>query len=153
MATSNGFTLLDHSNEKSNVGMFSTTLTAANFDAEETLFAAVQAAILNLTTGTLNKTQRALVVDGSSTPPTDPYSQRELKWLVTYTGDVSGKSFQIEIPTPDLVDNLVAGSDLADLSSTDWAAFITAFEAFAASPDDDTESVTVVTARLVGRNI
>jgi hypothetical protein len=81
------------------------------------------------------------------------YAQRELKWLITYQGDSSGKLFSIEIACPDITDNIVPATDLADLASTDWAAWVTAFEDFARSPDDLAETVTVVSARLVGRNI
>lgn len=153
MATSTVFTLLDFSDETSTVSMQGVTLTAANFDAQATLFNAVNSALFNLTLGVEHKHQRSIVTIGSSTPPTDPYAQRELKWLMTYSGNTSGKEFQIEIPTPDLTDNLVPGTDLADLSSTDWAAFVTAFEAYAKSPDNGTEAVTVQSARLVGRNL
>jgi hypothetical protein len=61
--------------------------------------------------------------------------------------------FTIEIAAPDVTDNLNGNTDLADLSSTDWAAFVTAFESFARSPENGTETVTVTKARLVGRNI
>jgi hypothetical protein len=85
--------------------------------------------------------------------PTSPYAQRELKWLVQYQGDSSGKLFSTEIAAPDITDNVVVNSDVADLSSADWVAFITAFEAYVRSPDNATETVTVIAARLVGRNI
>jgi len=72
---------------------------------------------------------------------------------VSYQGDTSGKMFSIEIAAPNLTDNLNGNSDQADLTSTDWAAFVTAFEAYVRSPDNGTETVTVVGARVVGRNI
>jgi len=48
---------------------------------------------------------------------------------------------------------VVPNTDVADITSTDWAAFVTAFEAYAKSPDDVAETVTVIDARVVGRNI
>jgi len=154
MPTRNTYSFLDASQETSSFGVVSTDLTAANFDAQATSFASLQSAVDNLSIATLRTTSRAITPDvPNNVVPTNPYAQRELKWLVSYTGDTSGKEFQIEIPAADLTDNLVAGTDLADLTSTDWAAFITAFEAFARSPDDDTETVTVIGARVVGRNI
>lgn len=62
------------------------------------------------------------------------------------------KKFRQEIPTPD-TDKLVPGTDLADMTDTDIAAYVTAFETIAKSPDDDTEGVNVLDMRLVGRNI
>jgi hypothetical protein len=83
----------------------------------------------------------------------NPYAQRELKWLVQYQGATSGKLFSVEIAAPDVTDNVVVNSDVANLASTDWAAFVTAFNAYAKSPDNGTEAVAVVGAKLVGRNI
>lgn len=154
MPTRNTFSFIDFSNEPSSFGVTSVDLTAANFDAQATAFASLQSAVDNLSIATLRSHQRSITPDTpNNVLPTDPYAQREIKWLVSYTGDTSGKEFQIEIPAPDLTDNLVPATDFADITSTDWAAFVTAFEAFARSPDDDTETVTVVSARLVGRNI
>lgn len=153
MPTQANFTFLDASNEKSTSSMTAVALTALNFDAQEALFASLQSAMLNLTIGVLNKTQRASVTEGSNTPPVDPYAQRELKWLVSYAGVTSGKIFQVEIATPDLTDNIVPGSDEALVTSSDWTAFITAFEAYVKSPDNGTEAVDFLNARLVGRNI
>jgi len=51
------------------------------------------------------------------------------------------------------VGNLLPASDKADLAATAMAAFVTQFESFCKSPDDDTEAVEVLEIRLVGRNI
>jgi len=145
-------TLLDASNESTPVSVTSTILTAANLDAQVSAFTAFRAAVEALTLGTAQRWVLAQATDGSNTPPVNPYAQRELKWLVTYLANTSQKKFQIEIGTPDLTDNLVPGKDDADPTSVDWVAFIAAFEAFVKSPDDSTESVTFLEARLVGRN-
>jgi hypothetical protein len=48
----------------------------------------------------------------------------------------------------------VEGSDQVVLADAgEMAAFVTAFEAIGRSPDDDEETVTVLRARIVGRNI
>jgi len=39
------------------------------------------------------------------------------------------------------------------MTDTDIAAYVTAFETIAKSPDDDAEGVNVLDMRLVGRNI
>jgi len=153
MATQNTFQITDYSNEKSSFGIVSVTGNAGNLTAQETAAAAVAAAVANLSIGTLSKETYAIVLVDAPGIPTNPYAQRELKWLVQYQGVTSGKLFSLEIAAPDVTDNVVANSDVADLGSADWLAFISAFEAYAKSPDNGTEAVTVVGARLVGRNL
>jgi len=150
---STNFQITDYSNEKSNFGVNSTVLTAGNFAAQQTLAAALAGAIEDLTIGELTKQTALVPVIDTPAIPTDPYAQRELKWLVRYQGDSSGKMFSIEIAAPDITGNVVPNTDVADITSTDWAAFVTAFEAYAKSPDDVAETVTVIDARVVGRNI
>jgi len=150
---STNFQITDYSNEKSNFGVNSTVLTAGNFAAQQTLAAALATAVEALTIGELTKQIALVPVIDTPAIPTDPYAQRELKWLVRYQGDSSGKLFSIEIAAPDITANVVPNTDVADITSTDWAAFVTAFEAYAKSPDDVAETVTVIDARVVGRNI
>jgi len=153
MPTTNLFTINDYSNEKSSFGVTSITINAGNLAAQQTAAAALAAAVEDLTIGELVKQQQSLVILDTPAIPTSPYAQRELKWLVSYVGDSSGKIFQTEIAAPDITDNVVPNSDQADLASTDWAAFVAAFESYVRSPDNGTETVTVLSAKLVGRNI
>jgi len=147
------FQITDYSNEKSTFQVSSVVLTAGNFAAQSTLAATLVGALEDLTIGEVTKQTLNQIVFDAPAVPTDVYAQRELKWLVTAQGDTSGKLFSHEIACPDITGNIVPGSDLADLSSADWVAYIAAFEAFARTPDDPTETMTVVSARLVGRNI
>lgn len=153
MATRNNFQIRDYSNELSNFAVTSVTGNAGNLTAQLALQTALSSAIENLSIGHLDK--YTYVIEGLNSPitPSNVYAQRETKWLVSYMGDTSGKLFQIEIPCPNLTDNLAPNSDIADLTSDDWVAFIAAFEDYARSPDNGTETVTVTAARLVGRNI
>jgi len=153
MATVNGFQITDFSNEKSSFNLTSITANAGNLAAQQTAAAALFAAIEDLSIGEVTKQSMNLVIYDTPAIPTDPYAQRELKWLVRYVGDSSGKIFQTEIAAPDITSNVVGNSDVADLASTDWAAFVTAFESYVRSPDNGTETVTVLDARVVGRNI
>jgi len=153
MATANQFQITDYSNEKSSFGVTSITANAGNLAAQQTAAAALFAAIEDLSIGELTKQSMNLLIYDTPAIPTSPYAQRELKWLVQYQGDSSGKLFSIEIAAPDITDNVVENTDVADLASTDWAAFVTAFESYVRSPDNGTETVTVIGARLVGRNI
>jgi hypothetical protein len=153
MATQNVLQITDFSNEKSSFAVTSITANAGNLAAQQTEAAALVAAVEDLTIGELTKQSMNLVILDSPAIPTNEFAHRETKWLVTYIGDASGKPFTIEIAAPDLTGNLNGNSDDADLGSADWVAFITAFEAFARSPENGTEPVTVQKAKLVGRNI
>jgi len=153
MPTQNNIQITDYSNEKSSFGVTSVTANAGNLAAQQTLAAALVAATEDLTIGEVTKQAMSLIILDSPAIPTSPYAQRELKWLVSYQGDTSGKIFTVEIAAPDITDNVAPNTDIADLSSTDWAAWVTAFEAYAKSPDNGTEAVTVIGAKVVGRNI
>lgn len=153
MPTQNRFTIRDYSNELSSFGVVSVTGNAGNLTAQLALQTALSSAVENLSIGHLDKYTYSIEGLNSPVTPSNVYAQREVKWLVTYTGDTSGKQFQIEIAAPNLTDNLNGNSDQADLTSTDWVAFREAFEDYARSPDNGTETVTVVNARVVGRNI
>jgi len=153
VATTNTFTINDYSNEKSTFGLTSVTVNAGNLATQQTAAAALAGAVDNLTIGELVKQVQTLVILDTPAIPDSPYAQRELKWLVSYVGNTSGKVFQCEIACPDITDNVVVNTDQADLASSDWDDFVTAFEAYVKSPDNGTEDVTVLGARLVGRNI
>jgi hypothetical protein len=109
----------------------------------------------NITLGVL--AQETLVLDQtiiSAAVPVSAFAQRELKIEVQYVGNTSGKKFQLEIPTPDLSALTLNNTDeivLADAGP--MAAWVTAFETLAKSPDLDTEGVTVIRALVKGRNI
>jgi len=147
------FQITDYSNEKSTTVLNTIVLTAGNFTAQQALAATLAGAIDDLTIGELTKQVNSIPVVDSPAIPTSPYAQRELKWLVRYQGNVSGKMFSTEIACPDITDNVVINTDVADLGSDDWLAFVGAFEAYIKSPDDPAEAVTVISANLVGRNI
>lgn len=153
MSTRNPIQITDYSNEKSSFAVTSITANAGNLAAQQTLAAALVGAVGDLTIGLITKQEQCLVILDSPGMPTNPYAQREMKWLVSYSGDTSGKKFNVEIAAPDVTDNVVPNTDIADLASDDWAAFVTAFEAYGRSPDNGTETVTVLGAKLVGRNI
>jgi len=153
MATRNQFQITDYADEKSSFAVTSITANAGNLAAQQTAAAALFAAIEDLTIGAVTKQVMGLEIYNTPEIPTDVYAHREQKWLVYYVGDSSGKQFTVEIAAPDLTDNLNGNSDQADLGSDDWLAFVSAFESFARSPENGTETVTVTKVRLVGRNI
>lgn len=149
------FTLLDYSNERSSFEVNVGDITAVSLPGFLTDFGALRTAVEAITLGVVAK--ESWIGDRttlSSTPPTDPLAQRENKWLVRYTGDTSGKVFQLEIATAELAGgHLLPMSDFADLTETDMAAFVTEFEGIARTPDDDTETVTIQSIQFVGRKL
>lgn len=148
------YTYNDHSNEKSSFSVTAEESDDESFDANMTLAAALATAAGALSIASYVKLSVAQIPFDSPATPSNFYAQREIKWRVTYRGATSGKSFQIEIPAPLQNANTVNGNtDEANVSDTLWTNFITAFEAYAKSPDDPNESVEFVSARLVGRNI
>jgi len=148
------FSFRDFSRELSNVRMYNGAITAVSIGGFLTAFGGMRTALEAITLGVAAQEQWIgdLTVL-SAAAPTNVFAQRELKWLVRYHGNTSNKKFTMEIPTADPTGRLVTGTDLADLTETSMAAFVTAFEAFARTPDDDTETVSVDEVVLVGRNL
>lgn len=146
--------LLDFSEERSSVEMFNGAITAVSIAGFLTAFGGMRTAIDNITLGTVSKESwKGDETVISNTLPTSEFAQRESKWLVQYKGNTTNKIFTMEIPTADPTGRLTPGTDKADLTETNMAAFVTAFEGFARTPDSDTETVTVLKVTLVGRNL
>lgn len=147
-----GFTVQDYSEEVSQFRFNFGAITAVSLPGFLTNFGALRGALENIILGTVQKEYwvgDSTVLD--NTPPSNPGAQIELKFLVVYEGDTSKKKFRHEIPTPD-TSIVIAGTDKVDLTDTNAAAYVTAFETIARSPDNDAETVTVLDMRLVGRN-
>jgi len=149
----NTIVITDASQENSSFGYESAALNAGNIVAQTALHVALAEATEDITIGHVSKAGLYQPFVDDPGVPTNPYAQRELKALVTYQGVITGKKFQTEIAAPNLTDTLVPGTDTFDLTSTEWDAWVTAFVGVAKSPDDPTESVIVLGARLVGRNL
>jgi len=145
----------DYSNEKSSWGFSVATLSAANVAAQQTLLDTLTTATdaIVLTAATKEETVFKRTIHAGA-QPTNALAQRENKWLVRYIGDATFKKFSLEIPGADLSKlSTSPQSDFADLTDTDIAAWVTAFEAVAKSPDDPTETVTVQSIQFVGRRL
>lgn len=148
-----GVSVLDYSEETSSTNFSIGAITAVSIAGFLTQFGAWKTALGNIILGTVSKDRWVGdATDISNTPPASANAQIELKWLVTYEGATTKKKFRQELPTAD-PDKLIPGTDKADLTDADIAAYITAFEAVAKSPDDDTEAVNVLDINLVGRNV
>lgn len=160
-----GFTMLDYSDEKSSLAIHTGEVTAVSLPGLLTEVGTLRTAIEGITLGVV-ESERLSVFDTqlSNTPPASELAQVESAWLVQYEDDLPffddptnaipnegfGKLFTLTIGTADIVGRLLPASDEADLTDTQIAAFITAFEATARSPYGGTVNVTRIT--FVGRN-
>lgn len=149
------FTILDRGEEKSVHTLFNGAITAISLPGFLTDFGAYRTALEAIILGVVHK-ERWVGDDSvlSNTPPLDNFAQRELKLLISYRGDTTDKLYTLEIATPDLTNLTFSAKDEIELADAGiMAAWVTAFETIARSPDDDNETVTVASARVVGRNI
>lgn len=144
--------LLDYSDEKIQTSFYIPEITDTNYTASMTAVGALQTAFDDLTIGAVNQTEVASkrVTEDPKILPANSYAQRELRWQVVYQDTVTLSKHTFMIGCADTTDNLVVNTDKADLSSTDWAAFKTAFEALATSPAGN--AVVLLDASLIGRN-
>lgn len=147
----------DYGGEKSGFQIATPTLSAGNFAAVAGTGGDIddlEAAIADVTIGLqVKKTVQAIDTGSGVGNATDPYAQRELKWLISYHDTTTNAPYQCELPCPKLDGGLLSGNPDGDADLTDaaWVAFIAAFEQVARSP---TSGVTVIDRiRLVGRNI
>jgi len=151
MAGRYSLSYLDYGGERSTFGIWIPTLNAGNIAAQTTLLGDLKTATDAITLGNASKYQIiASDVDLSNSPASSVYAQRENKWLVGFSDNVSGASGTVTIPTADL--NLLAtNSDQADMSDAAIIAFIAAYEAVAQT--NTGHALTVNYMRFVGRNI
>lgn len=151
MASKAGFTVLDYGGEYSGVYLRGPVVSAANFDATEALRAALETALDGIVIGTVaTRKLQTLDVTISTTKPGNVYAQRETKWLVRYSDNVTGSVHTAEVPCADL-SLLVSGGEVMDIAAGAGLAFVTAFEDWVLSPAGN--AVTVSEIVHVGRNI
>lgn len=142
--------IADFGNESSTVGVNWVDLTAANMTAQLALMATLRAAIEAVIIGTPRKeVVIATTEEIGGALTTDPFAQRETKWLVRGT-DSAGLSATLEIPTADLA-ALAGGSGAMDITAGVGLALANALEAGWRSRAGNL--VTVSGIVHVGRNI
>jgi hypothetical protein len=122
-------------------------LTAGNFASQNTKLQSLEVAYANMTAGTVKDTSFAHITPvGAAYPAT--IANRGQKWIISAT-NTAGRKFTYTIPAAPGNGELLSDNISADLSGTNWAAFVTAFNAFATDPDGN--SLTLNTAKLGGR--
>lgn len=143
--------------ETSTFGFNTETLTAANIVAYVAAFGTFTTALDAIIRGVI-KTEVIKYTDVfvSGLLPASQDARRELKLLVRYMGAIQEKIATMEIATPDMSALTLETGDanfvvLADAGV--MATFVTAFEAIVKFPGAATETVTIQSAQIVGRNI
>lgn len=161
-----GFQVVDYSNEKKSFSLATGEVTSGTLPGLLTEVGTLRAAIEAITLGNMAKESLSVFdTNLNAIPPTSQAAQVEKVWIVTYR-DVTqffdspvnaipnegyGRLYTMSIPTADEVNiPLLTESDLADLTETAMAAFVTAFENTARSPAGG--EVEVRTVRFGGRN-
>lgn len=146
------FTFGDYSQEISTVRARGLTLTAANIDAQTILMGDLLLALTGVTLGVVRvQTKTADREVLSSSWPADSGAQRELKWYVPLADSVTGAKTSTQIPTAD-PSLCVAGTDVMDSGSPEYAALVAAVEAYYYS-NAGNPLVVDGQIKLVGRNL
>lgn len=142
----------DYGGEPSNLGLWVTTLTAANIVAQTTLINALLTALDAVTFGEQQtqtiKLSKTVI---SSALPVSPFAQRENKWLLRYHADTSQEKFVASVPCANLT-LLLPNSEFADMSATEFGALKTAWENIVRDPNNN-ELTILDSAQFVGRNL
>lgn len=134
-------TYIDFNGDKGNCSFEGSDLAAVNFDAQR----ALQNTLRDATNAIVLTNLDRYAVEALSSPqqaekPANAFAQREIKWLVRYHDVVTQNRQTVEIPGADL-SKLIAGTELADMTDTDVAAFVSAFEAYVKTADGNAPSV------------
>lgn len=145
------FTWRDYNGESAVEHVFINTLTAGNIVAQTTAINTLANALEAVTLGNMASqtiTLSRTPIDG--TLPTNPFAQRETKWLLRYHSASALKRFVSEVPNADL-SLLTPNTDLADMTGAEFAALKTIWEQVVRDPDDN-ELTILDSAQHVGRN-
>lgn len=143
------YTLTDFSRERSTVAF--NVLSLADNPTFTSAVAAWETSLQAVTNGQIYRTDQstgAIISNAAGAAG----SAREYKLLLTYEDSVTLQLYTVSVPTFDVSTvTMIAGTDNVDLTIAPMPTFKTNFEALAASPAGNT--VTLISARLVGRNI
>lgn len=146
MVSNLNYTIADYSHETSVAGFYTADDISAGGKS------ALQTAVTDITRGIVQAQTFSTRGNISGAYPTDPEAHRELKLLVGFDDNVTGKKYVMTIPCPDISTlTMQEGTDfvvLADLGV--MAALVTAMEANAKSEVGN--AITVNYGKIVGRN-
>lgn len=143
--------------ERSHFGFSHEVLTAANLVAWKATFDTMTTALDAIILGVIRQEVVKVYDDRiSSALPASNQARREVKLLFRYIGDTTGDKFTMEVACPDLTALTMETGDANFVNLDDsgvMATFVTAAEVVLRSPTDPTETVTIDSCQVVGRNI
>ena len=132
------------------VSVYSLGLTAANFDAQDTLRAAFEAAVDAVSLGNDGSEQFVAVENSvAKNPASSPLAQRENKWLVSCIEASTGNPVTFTIPCADL-SLLGPDGESMDTSLAVYDDLVDAVEDFVRSNDGAQVTVSTVKFRARG---
>ena len=142
--------------EKSPLAFTTYQINAGNLAAWDTAWGTFKTATDAILLGVIRDEHVAVhdnLLDASL--PASNHARRELKLLVRYSGDTSGDLFRMEVPCPDLGALTYTSGDanFLDIGVGVLATWVSEAEALMRSPKDATETVTINSVQVVGRNI
>lgn len=144
--------LKDYDGENTTMRVYAADLNAGNIAAELVLQANFGTAINGITTGSLQKITYGNQTDALSAAPTDPWSQRELKWRVDYRDTVTGALHHVSIGTADATKLDPNNRDVAYIGDgAEVDQFVTDWEAYVLSEAGNPTEILRIP--IVGRNI
>jgi hypothetical protein len=135
--------LIDYSNEIDDATIYTASPTAQERTDYRT---ALEALILGVVVEQVQIDETS-VYTGSTTPPADQFAQKEIRWLVRYTDDVTSDRYRLYIPTADAAILNQPNSDFLNLTLEPVLSFVNEFESIARSENGNT--VTVNSIELV----
>lgn len=147
--------LRDAGNEIGTVKLYGADITAENLDAQDTKWDALATLILAMQLGAMTQNTYINKTTYSTTQPTNG-AARELKLLIQGQS-AAGKRASFTIPCLDVskvnyVININAKDVVLLSAPTAMTALITALNGFWVDKDDNTDAMTVIGAKVVGRN-
>jgi hypothetical protein len=154
MPRKSSLTIADVGAETSTVSFAHGEITVGSIGGFLTDWGALKTAVEGVIIGVL-KSESVKLDDTvlSQALPTNPFAQRELKLKVNYVGDSGGDPTYITIACPDLdALTLVGRNEVLLADAGPMAALVAAMEQIMRYPGTDTETITVTSASIVGRN-
>lgn len=116
--------------ETSTVSFPSADINETNYVAQAAAADALRTAMEAIMIGGIDQRQLVAWVEDTAVAPTDPFAQREIKWIVKYHETASGAKHDLEIPCADLAYLDPNANDKILMTDADVVAFISAFEGF-----------------------
>lgn len=96
------FSWHDYDGEPSHMSVNTVEITAANLDAQQTLLTSLRTAMNDITIAVVDRQAVTDIGWNTAAPTTDPFGQRETKWVII-VDDGNGNVYKgNEIPTADL---------------------------------------------------